>query len=332
MVVLRGRSRDIARRPHVHWLDLDGRPCVGRPADRRARLSKHLLFRGLGRDDHNNPSLAFLRDGRLIVFFCPHSGHDLPPPDIPSKIYYRISQRAHSIDGWGPLHTVNINALGSLGYAYPNPIQLRDKLWLFWRGGGWNPTFSYTTDRLTWTPARELVYRGGGRTALHEVRRRRGQAYPRHLHRRPPDGLQEQSVLPALREPGPVRGQRAQARIAGQRAVARVKARRIYKYSDAGGRAWGHDIALSDRGGPRVVYTRRIGARDTFYYAYFNGTKWVSRKIVEAGPGRPSFTSGAQASTTRTRGSSTSRAGPASGIRWKRGLRPTTAARGRHSG
>ncbi|MCA1697420.1 MAG: hypothetical protein LC790_00335 [Actinobacteria bacterium] len=40
------------------------------------------------------------------------------------------------------------------------------------------------------------------------------------------------------------------------------------------------------------VYTRRIGNRDTFYYAYYNGTKWVSRKIVEAGPGRPSLTSG----------------------------------------
>ena len=34
------------------------------------------------------------------------------------------------------------------------------------------------------------------------------------------------------------------------------------------------------------------GTRDTFYYAYFNGTRWVSHKIVEAGPRVPSFTSG----------------------------------------
>ena len=39
-------------------------------------------------------------------------------------------------------------------------MQLQDKLWLFWRGGAWNPTFSYTTDGLHWVPARELVYFG----------------------------------------------------------------------------------------------------------------------------------------------------------------------------
>ena len=66
----------------------------------------------------------------------------------------------------------------------------------------------------------------------------------------------------------------------------------IYSYSDRGGRAWGHDIALTAEGRPRVVYTRRVANRDTFWYAYHNGTKWVSRKIVEAGAGRPSFHSG----------------------------------------
>ena len=32
--------------------------------------------------------------------------------------------------------------------------------------------------------------------------------------------------------------------------------------------------------------------RDTFFYAYNNGERWISRKIVAAGPGFPSFTSG----------------------------------------
>ena len=38
----------------------------------------------------------------------------------------------------------------------------------------------------------------------------------------------------------------------------------IYNYSDRGGRAWGHDIALTAEGRPRVVYTRRVNNRDTF--------------------------------------------------------------------
>ena len=68
---------------------------------------------------------------------------------------------------------------GGLGYTYPNPIQQRDKLWLFWRGGNWNPTFSYTRNgHDDWVPARELVrfrdeqrpyakYCGDGRNRIH---------------------------------------------------------------------------------------------------------------------------------------------------------------------
>jgi len=169
---------------------------------------------------------------------------------------------------------------------------LRDRLWLFWRGGGWNPTFSYTTDRLTWTPARELVYRGGGERPYTKYV---GDGN-RRIHGIFTDGhpMAFKNSLYYLRYEN--RGLFA----ANGRRLGTLdnvplhvsKLDRIYKYSDAGGRAWGHDIALSDRGGPRVVYTRRIGNRDTFYYAYFNGTNWVSRKIVEAGPMRPSFTSG----------------------------------------
>ncbi|MEA2194840.1 MAG: hypothetical protein QOG42_1274, partial [Solirubrobacteraceae bacterium] len=145
-----GDPRAISHDGHTFtgWISTAGNVWVAR-LTKAGKLSKHLLFRGLGRDDHNNPSLVFLPDGRIAVFFSPHSGHDLPPPGIPSVMRYRISQHAHSIDGWGPIHTVP-NVPGSLGYTYPNPIQQRDKLWLFWRGGGWYPTFSYTENLLDW--------------------------------------------------------------------------------------------------------------------------------------------------------------------------------------
>ena len=71
-----------------------------------------------------------------------------------------------------------------------------------------------------------------------------------------------------------------------------TKLDRIYKFTNAKGSAWPHDIALTSEGRPRIVYTRRVGHRDAFFYAYHNGEKWVSRKIVDAGPGFPSFTSG----------------------------------------
>ena len=66
----------------------------------------------------------------------------------------------------------------------------------------------------------------------------------------------------------------------------------IYRYSAQSGSAWPHDIALTSQGRPRIVYTRLRGGQDTFYYAYHNGRRWVSRKIVDAGRGREHFASG----------------------------------------
>jgi hypothetical protein len=275
------------------WISTDGNVWVARLTQDR-KLTKHLLFRGLGRDDHNNPSLVFWHDGRIAVFFSPHSGHDLPPAGIPSVMRYRISQHAYSIDGWGSVHTVP-NVPGSLGFTYPNPLVQRDKLWLFWRGAGWFPTFSYTENLIDWVPPRELIhsspsqrpyakYVGDGNTKIHGIFT---DGHP----------MAFKNSLFYVRYEGNDLFAVSGRRIGGLASVPFPIADldRIYKYSDSGGRAWGHDVALTSEGRPRVVYTRRLGGptgNDTFWYAYHNGQQWVSRKIVEAGAGRQSFTSG----------------------------------------
>ena len=63
------------------WISTTGNVWVARYSA-EGRLTKRLIFKGLGRDDHNNPSLVFRRDGHIMVFFSPHSGHHLPPPGI----------------------------------------------------------------------------------------------------------------------------------------------------------------------------------------------------------------------------------------------------------
>ena len=61
------------------WISTTGNVWVARYTS-DGKLTKRVIFKGLGRDDHNNPSLIFRRDGHIIVFFSPHSGHHLPPP------------------------------------------------------------------------------------------------------------------------------------------------------------------------------------------------------------------------------------------------------------
>lgn len=279
-------------RTFTGWISTTGNVWVASLAPGR-RPRKTMIYKGLGRDDHNNPSLVFRRDGHIVVFFSPHSGRHLPTDQV-SRMRYRISLHPYSIAEFGRVHTVGTNVPGGLGYTYPNPIQQRDKLWLFWRGGNWNPTFSWTPNgRHDWAKARELVYFrddqrpyakycGDGRSRIHCVF---SDAHPSSWKTSLHYARYEKSALHA-----------ASGRRLGTFASIPLHTSRldhIYRYSDRGGRAWPHDIALDAQGRPYVVYTRRLGGtRDTFYYAYFNGTRWVNRKIVEAGRMWRSYTSG----------------------------------------
>ena len=273
------------------WISTTGNVWVARYSA-EGRLTKRVIFKGLGRDDHNNPSLVFRRDGHIIVFFSPHSGHHLPPPGIPSVMRYMVSLNPFSINGFGRVRTVPTNVPGGLGYTYPNPIQLKDKLWLFWRGGNWNPTFSWTEDGLHWVPARELVFFGHGqRPYAKYVGDGNRQIHGVFTNGHPTDW--KNSLFYMRYEAGnfyEASGRRIGS--IGSAPFHTTKFDLVYRYSPSGGRAWGHDIALTPEGRPRIVYTRRIAGRDAFWYAYHNGTRWISRRIVEAGAGRQSFTSG----------------------------------------
>ena len=329
-----GDPRAISHDGHTFtgWISTSGNVWVARYT-KGGKLSKTLIFRGLGRDDHNNPSLVFRRDGHIVVFFSPHSGRHLPPKGIPSVMRYRISLQPWSIAEFGPVHTVPTNVPGGLGYTYPNPIQLRDKLWLFWRGGDWNPTFSYTEDGIHWAPARELVRFG------HEQR-----PYAKYV------GDSENRIHGIFTDGHPsnwknslhyARYEGGNLYAVGGRKLGSLadvplhtsKLDHIYHYSDAGGRAWGHDIALTPEGRPRVVYTRRVSRTAT----PSTTPTTTARSGSAAGSSRPApdarrFIRAARRSTTRTPATSTCHARSVTGTRSSSGSRPTRAARGTRAG
>ena len=263
--------------------------------DRRTGRSRNVqLHRNTELDDHDNPSLALFR-GHLYVFYSPHSGR-IFPRDRASKMRYRVSLARTDIRaGFGRTREVRTNTRGGMGFTYPNPIAAGGRLWLFWRGGNWYPTFSYTRDGHRWVPARTLVLGPRGqrpyakyvagpdgavhmvfsdahpssyRTSLHYMRYRAGR-FERA------DG----SLIGTMRDlPLPV-----------------SSLDRVYAFSEDQGRAWPHDVAVLDDGRPAVVYTRRMGGpngRDTFVYARWDGSLWRRHDIVAAGQGGKTFTSG----------------------------------------
>ena len=57
----------------------------------------------------------------------------------------------------------------------------------------------------------------------------------------------------------------------------------VQRYSAAKGRPWPMDIAFSSDGVPVIVYSSRVGDDDDFRYARWNGERWATRLISEAG-------------------------------------------------
>ena len=295
-------------------------------------FTKQLIYKGLGVDDHNNPSLVFRPDGRIAVFFSPHSGRFLPPPSLrPSRMRYRISQHPYSIDGFEPVRLVKTNVPGGLGYTYPEPDPAARQAVAVLARRRLEP------DVLLHAQRPRLGARA--RAAASRTTRQRpyskyvgdgNDEHPRHLHRGPRQQLPQQPLLPALREHGLLRRERPAARAACATSRCTISQARA-------------DLQVHQGEGQRLAARHRAhrprpAARSSTRAASATATRSstptttasagsAARSSPPARASRPSPRA-ARRSTTRTRASSTSRAAPAPSTRSRRGSRPTTVAPG----
>jgi hypothetical protein len=265
-------------RTYVGWVDSEGNIRVASyDHDTQARTVATIRA-NFQIDDHVNPSLLVRPDGRLIAFYSAHIG---------TAMYYRQTVRPEDVTSWGPERTVPTNVGSTWGYTYPNPVQLSaegDRIWLFWRGGNFNPTFSTSDDALTWAPARSLVNSPGHRPYLKvasdgddEIHFAFTQAHPRNavtniyyaryqagnLHRANDSLIEPVSALPmSLTQPEKVYDAAAHGNV----------------------KAWVHDVAIGQDGNPIVVFaTFPTNGDHRYHYARWNGTRWVDREFAHAG-------------------------------------------------
>jgi hypothetical protein len=292
-----GDPRSIAHGRHVFtgWIGTHGNVWVGDTDTRTRRTRRRMIYRDLGVDDHNNPSLVWFH-GRLVVFFSEHSGRTLGKG---ARMRYRIARRPFTMrGGFGPVREVPTNVPGGLGYTYPNALVAGSRLFLFWRGGDWNPTFASSADARHWTRARTLV-KGPG-TRAHPER-------PYAKYSPVPGGFDMvmsdchvQNCRTSLyylryRHGAVFRADGTRIGRLAQAPFARAQLDRPYRFRRGRGRAWPHDVASGPDGRPVIVYTRRHGGRhgvDHFQYTRFDGRRWVGHGLVSAGAGAHTFTSG----------------------------------------
>lgn len=246
-------------------------------------------------DDHNNPAILIRHDGRIVVFFSAHTGREM---------YYRRSVAVEDISkGWEPLKTVPTNMEGVSGYTYPNPVELADennKLYLFWRGGNLNPTWSTTEGSDQWAPAQQLI---------NAPRREESAPYVKiasndkdTIHFAFTDGhphVNDNSIYYMYYRDGWL--YRADGTRIGPLGlpITPDHATRVYDVASGNGKAWLHDVAFDGQGRPVLTYA--VFPTDTdhrYCYACWDGTTFVNRELVAAGgtisedPSQPNYSGG----------------------------------------
>src|SRR5262245_5676297 len=80
----------------IGWITSTGEIKIG-SLDRAGTLITATLQSRFEIDDHDNPSILRLADGRLMVFYSPHAG---------APMFYRVSTNPDNISSWGPLRNV----------------------------------------------------------------------------------------------------------------------------------------------------------------------------------------------------------------------------------
>lgn len=271
--------RGAHNRTYIGWIDRDGGIRVA-SYDHATRLRTTIVLHwGLSRDDHNNPALHMLPDGRLIVFYSRHGG---------SKMYYRVSRRPEEVTAWDSERTIPTNTVpeggGRSHYTYPNPVQLSeeaDRLWLFWRGGTSWPTYSTSPDDgATWSQARNWISYPGNRPyvkyasdAKSTIHFAFNQGHPATLNT---------NIYYARYRDGAIYG--ADGRRIKSTDDLPLTVEEADKVYDTGSKAWIHDIAYDSLGRPVIVFAVINEAGNHHYrYARWNGKQWRHHTVTSAG-------------------------------------------------
>ncbi|MCC7434660.1 MAG: glycoside hydrolase family 88 protein [Methanoregulaceae archaeon] len=239
------------------------------------------------RDDHDNPAFLRLPGGGAVAFWSKHSGPDL---FMSTSIDLTTWTNPVKINPNDPAYKGPAGALNA--YTYPNPQMLRDernRIYLFWRGMNWKPTIS-TSDDLgkTWSKGRILISLSGDPAANRPYMKVAGDGKGT-IHFAFTDGHPRNeptnSIYYLRYRGGSMRG-------ADDRAVASMKqlpvrpdqADVVFDGRAEGIRAWIWDIAHDSSGRPIITYSR-LPKEDTheYRYAWWNGRRWVDRKIVAGG-------------------------------------------------
>ena len=270
------RAVQVGDATFVGWIDWSGRVTVGE-LDRRSGATHAVVLARVYHDDHSDPSILVEPDGRLTVFWSGHNG---------AHMYYRTTLSAGDISAWTAVQTLQQSIRGPDGFTYPNPVLVpaeADRLYLFWRGADWSADFATRTPAGRWSSARELIRSPGQRPYVKVASNGSNLIGLAFTNGHPRDVLT--SVYYAAYRHGSLWR-------AGGRWITRVdwapinprQADLVYDATKTHAPAWVWDVAIGRDGRPVIVYaTFPPRGQHVYWYARFDGRRWISRRLTTAG-------------------------------------------------
>jgi hypothetical protein len=266
------------RRTYAGWVDARGQILASSYDHRSGTRTRAVLRSHFQVDDHNNPSITVRPDGRLLAFYSGHAGDNL---------FYRLSRRPEDVTAWGRERRMRRNTHGPHGYTYPTPIWLareRRPLFLFWRGGNFEPAFSTSRQGMRWSRPRRLidgqgqrpyvVFDSNGQDTIHMA-----------FTNGHPDERTSSIFYAAYRRGG---FEAADGRSIGGRGELPIEpsaADSVYFAAAGDPPAWAYDVGVGADGRPVILYATFPSPDDhRYHYARWNGVSWESFQITAAGP------------------------------------------------
>jgi hypothetical protein len=280
------------RRTYVGWADLAKNVRLASyDHDTRQQVIVNLAT-NFSSDDHDVPAIEIEPDGRIIAFWSGHAG---------PTMFYRRTAKPEDLTAWEPRQSVPVNTPGDRGYTYPNPIRLPaegNKLWLFWRGGNFNPTFSTTADRVHWSPARNLFFVSGQRPYVKYISNGSNTIHFAFTEAHPRS--RTTSIFYAAYRAGALwRANGTRIETLAQLPIAPGQADKVWDGPARRAKAWTWDIALDTQQRPVITFASFPTNTDhRYHYARWNGSRWVVSQVTAAGgsmnldPAEPNYSGG----------------------------------------
>lgn len=258
---------------------------------RKTQLGTLLMQDDFDRDDHNSPVFHVRPDGRILATYAKHNRDRFH--------YSRLSDPFDPLE-WGKEfkhERSSPNPNDKVTYMNLYELKKEGKLYKFYRGIAFNPTFVTSTDQgLTWSEPVHFVKNDvGGRHRPYARFASNGEdtiyvsitdAHPRNYGNNLyyfefRDGKYysaDGSLIKSL-EDGALTPSEAEKIYQGSETTKKPAG-----FESVPNSAWTSSIAIDADGHPHIGYTLYLSGEDHRYrIASWNGTRWIDREVAYAG-------------------------------------------------